>query len=225
MIPRKENLRIQKFVNGLKDLFRERLESIILYGSIARGTYVSGKSDINLIALVDSITMDDLLRMKTNLAGMAFRYAIKPVLFTPEFFASSIDAFPIEWQEIKQNHLVLYGADYTGQLEINSEHLRLCLERETKQIYLRFQQGLIFRKDISSLLQESCKSLRIILTHMKKFISQGIEMPAYLDIMDDFARGRRKRLAKSEVFKLSSDHLGYLERLISMVDGRIQGKQ
>ena len=57
---------IDELVNGLKELYKNRLVSIILYGSVARGTNTE-ESDIDVAVILteetDSATKDKLLEM------------------------------------------------------------------------------------------------------------------------------------------------------------------
>jgi predicted nucleotidyltransferase len=218
MIPEKETKGIQRFMDGLKGIFRERLLSVVLYGSLARGGYVPGKSDINLIVVVQDISAEDLWRVRAALAKTAFKFSIKPVFFTPQFLKSSSEVFPVEWKEIRENHVMLHGADLVAGLEILSEYLRLQLEREVKQQYVNFQQGLIFRKNLSLLLRESCKSLRITLTHIGEFMSEGIQAPEYLETVESAARHSRRRLTGDEITAIAEQHLAYLNQLNGLID-------
>ncbi len=43
---------LNKFTNGIRDLFGERMRSVILYGSCARGDYAED-SDIDVMVLLD----------------------------------------------------------------------------------------------------------------------------------------------------------------------------
>ncbi|HCM11997.1 MAG TPA: nucleotidyltransferase domain-containing protein [Lachnospiraceae bacterium] len=69
----KEKEPIQKLTAGIVDIFKDSLESIILYGSVARGTETD-ESDIDIAVIVKGYTDDMHERMIDNVVDLELEY-------------------------------------------------------------------------------------------------------------------------------------------------------
>ncbi|MGB9678014.1 MAG: nucleotidyltransferase domain-containing protein, partial [Candidatus Ratteibacteria bacterium] len=150
--------KVEKFLKIIEDIFGKRLLSCILYGSAVKGNYKEGISDINLIIIIDKFEAKDLDEIKRRVSKFAWKNLIKPYFFSEWFLLSSADVFPVEWMDIKENHIVLYGEDLTEKINVENKNLRIELERKLKQLFLDFQQGIIFEKNKHIVLEETIKS-------------------------------------------------------------------
>ena len=122
-----------------RNIFGDDLSSIILYGSGASGHYVPGKSDLNFLVILTDKGMGNLEKAMDAVArGRKSRVAV-PIFMTSDYICSSLDAYPIEFLDMKLNHVLVYGEDILEGLEIHSGHLRLQVERELrgKLLHLR----------------------------------------------------------------------------------------
>ena len=54
---------------------------------------------------------------------------------------SSTDVFPVEFLDIKDNRLVLYGRDIFKEIKVGKKNLRLEIEREFKSALLRVMRA------------------------------------------------------------------------------------
>lgn len=126
--------------NYLK-VFGSDLVSLILYGSAAGGSYIKDKSDINLLIVLTPDTIDKLADAFSTIKYWRKRgYAI-PLMMTKPFISSSLDSYPIEFINMKNNHILIYGEDILEQIDVNKENLRLQIERELKGKLLLLRQG------------------------------------------------------------------------------------
>ncbi|MCM8819029.1 MAG: hypothetical protein NC915_06110 [Candidatus Omnitrophica bacterium] len=217
MISEKEKNKIDIFVERVKEILGEKLVSVIVYGSILKESYIPKKSDINIVVIVEGLDVSDLLKIKNKLARFSFRHLIKPFFFTIDFLKSSTDVFPVEWKEIKENHLVVYGKDILEEIILKKQDIRLQLERDIKQNFINFNQGIIFREDLSTLIEESLKSLQIFLRNAKEIITEEIEKPSYIEELEKCLREKRK-ITKAQTKKIMQEHLNFLEKLIKLID-------
>lgn len=108
----------------------QRLKSVVLYGSAAAGDFLPGTSNYNLLLLVDPLTAAELDAIAPIIVPWCRAGHPAPLLFTPEQFAASLDAFPIELLDIQQSRRVLLGEDLLANLVVHPHHLRLQVERE-----------------------------------------------------------------------------------------------
>lgn len=119
------------------------IHSIHIVGSAVISDYNEKLSDINSVVVLRD--MD--LKFVTFLAPLGKKYGKKriaaPLVMTPEYIKSSLDAFPIEFLDFKLIHKTVYGPDIFNDLEIDKPHLRLQCERELKTKLIHLRQGYI----------------------------------------------------------------------------------
>ena len=125
--------------------FREALGgnllSIAVYGSALGTNFIPGKSNINLLLILEHIDVAVLKScLKLVEKGQKENF-VAPLMFTPQHIDSSLDVFPIEFSEISDNHLTIYGEELLENLKIEKKHLRLQCEREIKGKLIHLRQG------------------------------------------------------------------------------------
>ena len=121
--------------------FGRDLVSLMLYGSAAGGHYVKGKSDINLLAV---LTPEGMNRLEDGFAlvrSWKKRNVSVPLVMTKDFITSSLDAYPIEFLNMKNNSILIYGENVLDALNFKPEDLRLQIERELKSKMLLLREG------------------------------------------------------------------------------------
>ena len=59
-----------------------------------------------------------------------------PLIMTQDYIQNSLDSFPLEFLEIQQHHLCLFGQDSFAELSFYQPHLRLQCERELKSMLI-----------------------------------------------------------------------------------------
>ena len=57
---------------------------------------------------------------------------INPVFFTEDYIIRSTDVFPIEFLDMKENHVTLYGKDLFEAIAVDTKNLRFQCEQEIK---------------------------------------------------------------------------------------------
>jgi hypothetical protein len=124
------NITPEQLAKWLAEVLRERLKSVLLYGSAAAGDFVEGESNYNLLVIAEPLGVAELAAAGPPLAAWDRAGHVSPMLFTPEQLRSSLDAFPIEMLDIQQARRVLHGPDLLADLRIEPIHLRLAVERE-----------------------------------------------------------------------------------------------
>ena len=134
---------VKEALNGLLADLREvhgaNLASVVVYGSAASGDYVELRSDYNLLIALEHITPADLRATQAPMREWQRLGHPLPVYFTWEELQNAADVFPIEFHQMEQAHVVLYGRDPFTTLQITDEMLRHQTEYElrTKLIRLR----------------------------------------------------------------------------------------
>jgi hypothetical protein len=130
-------------VDDYKDLYGKGLISIIAYGSAAGEDYIPGKSDINLMLILDDAEMEALDKSFDVVKKWRKKGVAVPLFLTQGYVDTSMDVFPIEYLNFQRNHVLLFGKDLLADLSFNKEHVRLQCERELKGKLLLLRKGFI----------------------------------------------------------------------------------
>jgi predicted nucleotidyltransferase len=142
-IPKTPQEVFPEIVEDLKGIYGEGLQSIILYGSGARGDYVAGKSDINFLVVLDENAVNDLEKAQPLMPGWKKRAVALPLIMTKAFIRSSIDVYPVEFLNMKRHYQVVHGEDVLRDLVFDAKALRLQCERELKGKLMLLRTGFL----------------------------------------------------------------------------------
>lgn len=134
---------VQDALNGLvRDLqatHGDNLAAVVLYGSAAAGDHIELRSDYNLLITLKRITPEDLRLAQPPMREWRRLGHPLPVYFTTEELSDAADVFPIEFHQMANARVVLYGQDPFESLKFSDANLRHQTEYElrSKLIQLR----------------------------------------------------------------------------------------
>ena len=134
---------LRKLVDSLKSAAGDRLCSVVLYGSAARGDHDRATSDWNLIVILRDLSPASLDAVAPPLLRWSRRGQPMPRFFSPETIAESADVFPIEFLDLARHRIVVHGEDPFEDVPVNRDHLRLQCERELREKMMRLREGYI----------------------------------------------------------------------------------
>ena len=115
--------------------------SAVLYGSASRGDYIPGRSDVNLMLVLDEVTTPTLRALGRAFAIWRKSTPEPPLLISRTEWTRASDAFPIEITDMRLSYQVLRGADPLQGVQVDTGDLRKALEREFRGKLLRLRQG------------------------------------------------------------------------------------
>jgi predicted nucleotidyltransferase len=115
--------------------------SAVLYGSAARGDYVHGRSDINLMLVLDDPSPGRLRALAPAFSAWRKVGSEPPLVISRAEWARAADVFPIEITDMRTGYRVLRGADPLDGARVQPGDLRQALERELRGKLLRLRQG------------------------------------------------------------------------------------
>lgn len=104
---------LQLYVEELKRIYGSYLQTVILYGSYARGDYSAG-SDIDIMILVN-LSEKEILEKGRELSDVTFDYnfdydlEIMPIVKNVEHFSRWLRAYPF-YNNVKKEGIELYAA-------------------------------------------------------------------------------------------------------------------
>ncbi|MBD3378790.1 hypothetical protein GF406_27430 [candidate division KSB1 bacterium] len=139
-IPNRPEDIFDEFKSDFLSLYGDQLESIILYGSGARGDYIRKKSDINFMLVLTLEGIQNLSAAFPLVKKWRKSNVATPLFVTTEYIESSLDSFPIEFLNMKSAYKVVYGKDALGHLNIDRNHLRLQVEAQIKGKLLHLRE-------------------------------------------------------------------------------------
>ncbi len=222
------------FNQAMIALHGDNLKSISLYGSAVGEDFIPKKSNVNLLLVMERIDPPDL-KKSLKLINQGRKKGIVPLLLTVEHIKSSTDTFPIEFLEMKENYVLIYGKDTLGELEVKGRNVRLQCEQQLKgglirlyQVYLEIGMR---KKRIRSLLINSLISLIPIFRSLlrlkgkalpvkKRDIISGLEREftvnggLFLKVLE-MKEGKK---VKDNLEKLFGDYLEEVEKLCIICD-------
>ena len=157
------NTAAQQALNGLVDDLRathgDNLASVVLYGAAAAADTRELQSDYNLLIALNRITPEDLRLAQAPLREWRRLGHPLPVYFTVEELADAADVFPIEFHQMANARIVLYGQDPFELVQLSDANLRHQTEYElrSKLIQLRrhYIPASISIENLSDLMRDS----------------------------------------------------------------------
>jgi predicted nucleotidyltransferase len=156
---------IEKFAARLEQALGGNLESLLLFGSTARGDGTTGQSDINLLLVVRDARSEALRPAAGAIAEWA-RSQPAPLIFSAAEWAHSADVFPLEIEDMRDAHRVIRGRDPLAGITTTRDHLRHQLEREVREklLHLRaaYAAAAPYGRPLARLLEESVGTFLVL---------------------------------------------------------------
>ena len=154
---------IRPYLSEFLNLHGENIVSIVLYGSATGKYFMPKKSDINLAVVFKTLEFQQLKdSLKLINRGISKRITA-PLFLSLSRIESSKDAFPVEFIEIKENNILLYGKDVFSGLKIDEANIKLFCGRDIEGKLIRLRQAYLEiglkRKGVEALMKESMYSL------------------------------------------------------------------
>lgn len=161
---------IEPYLNELLKIHQDNIVSIFVCGSAAAGDFIYKVSNINLLVILEKLEFVDLKKSLKTISKGINKKITAPLFLTRKHMETSTDVFPIEFLEMKENHLLLYGEDLLTSLEIDPANIRLFCEEQIKGKLIRIRQAFLEiglkRKGIEALLKESLTTLTPIFRNL-----------------------------------------------------------
>jgi len=161
---------VTAFCDKLTAVLGSNLRAISVYGSATGPDFVPGKSDVNIVVVVEKIDAEVLTSLFATVKWGKKKRITAPLLLTPTYIESSLDVFPIEFMEIRESQALLAGDDHFGSLEVKPLETRLECESQLKASALRTRQAYLeigmTSKGAESVLRTSVTSLIPVLRAM-----------------------------------------------------------
>jgi hypothetical protein len=156
---------LKPIADDLQRIFADRLEVLLGYGWRPQDRVPS-------LALVKSLTLDDLTACGARTAHWHRAGCATPLLLTAHEFARSLDAFPIEYGEILATSEVIIGTLPFDGLAISRDDMRRACEVQVKSHLLHLREDYIEGGarpgNVEALVRDSAPAFAALLRHMAR---------------------------------------------------------
>jgi predicted nucleotidyltransferase len=130
---------LQDWAKKLKQVLGTNLVNVILYGSAVRKEHVRARSDVNLMLMFKKIDLWQLSKIKKLTPRRLRKQMPQLVFWTEREFENAWDVFPLEFEDIKENHQCLLGMDPFLKRNVDKRHMRYQLEFELRSKLLNLR--------------------------------------------------------------------------------------
>jgi hypothetical protein len=166
---------VEDYVQKLGKEYGDNLVSVMVYGSATGNDFNLKKSDINVLLIFKKVGVSDLKKYSVM---KNFSKKISPTIFTKEYIRSSQDVYPIEFLEIQERYLTVFGEDVLADLNIDRKYLRLECEQQLKGGLIKLRQGFLSSRmnqdAVERLLCDSINSFIIVFKSLLRLKEQEI---------------------------------------------------
>ncbi len=151
-----------------------------LTGSVLTEGFHPRRSSVNLAILARALPVATLDAIAAAIPKPGRGVRFEPLLLTLDQIRKSLDVFPIEWLEMKEQHLLLEGEDVLAGIEVPRTYLRLQLEHELRGKHIQLRQAYLLVHDhpaeLRRVLQAAASSFATLFRSLLRL--RGEEPPA-----------------------------------------------
>src|SRR5260370_42629397 len=133
--------KLTELANRLKEFAAANLECVILFGSAARGDFHEGHSDLNVVCILRSLSIEELGRLAPVVKWWCVEQKEPaPLFFTKQELRHAANVFAIEILDMKRGRRLLYGADVVSEIEVQMNLHRGEIEHDLRTILLELRR-------------------------------------------------------------------------------------
>ena len=175
---------LERLVRQLREATGPNLLGIALYGSLAKGRYTPGVSDINVLIVVADADLPALLPLAPVLTAALRETHVVPFVVTPADLRASAVLFPVKLLDIQLWHRLLWGDIRLADIEVQPEPLRLRSLQELKNMELRMRLRIVERGgETDALWRGLVRNLPKLAVTLEVLLrARGVEVPADADL-------------------------------------------
>jgi hypothetical protein len=159
LLPRAQKA-FEQLAADLTRVFDARFVALVAYGSRTGAAFVRDVSAADFEALA-------VLVHNWHKDGLA-----TPLILTPDEFARSLDAFPLEYQAILDHHLLIAGTSPFDGARVSSGDLRRACEVQAKAHLIHLRQGWLEAEGhaarLGDLVERSSVPFRVLLANIAR---------------------------------------------------------
>lgn len=225
------------FAEELLTVHTDQVLSISVYGSAIDTDFCPKRSNINIVVILTSLEIHVLEKTLKLVKHAVKKNIVAPLCFSEDHMKTSCDTFPIEFLEIKEKHVCIYGDDPFETLAIDAAHMRLQCEQQAKSLLINLRQSYLevglAKKGIEKLILESFRSVlpvfRTVLRLKKEAIPPekeqlimqvaslaGLSASVFMMVLRD--KNGDEKIGSMQAVDFLGTYLSELEKLARFID-------
>jgi hypothetical protein len=185
---------LTRLVQRLRQAGGTNLLGVAVYGSLAKGRYAPGASDLNVLIVVDQARLPDLAPLAPALTAAVRQSQIAAFVATPADLRDAARLFPVMILDIQLHHHLLYGDVHLAGLRIDPAGLSHWALQELKGLEMRLRRRILEHGADPDVLWGA--------------LLQGLPKLAAASEMILRARGIAVPSERAELFRLAGPELG-----------------
>ncbi|MFQ5952712.1 MAG: hypothetical protein ACE5JK_04830 [Candidatus Omnitrophota bacterium] len=232
---------LEPYLNELIKIYGEDIVSVFVYGSVTGPDYNPKTSDINLAIVLKEVSLDKFKPvLKTVKQGLR-RKITAPLFLSPSYIKMSLDTFPMEFMNMKDSRLVLFGDDVLADISAEKMDIRRECEYQLKGRLLTIRQAYLEqamnRKGLEGLLKSSFRALMPVFENVLRLKLEGsiptdkekilsrlgeefeVDVSSFMEILHD--KETDGKIGGRPLEDFLNDFLVQLEKLTDIVDGMV----
>ena len=226
---------IDKLRESILAIFKKNLHSAYIYGSSVDQKN-NKNADVNILILLKESDYKNMEHAAKFFKKWKRKIKTTPLVFDLNYLKSSLDVFPIEFNDIKYNHKLIVGKNIFEEIEIDNKNLRLQCEQEIKGNLVNLQSIYMLNykkyKKLKEAMLEGLSSYAAVFRNVLRLIDQNVEnreanIKTASKILDfdetpfiELYKVKRedKKLKKKATYKLYKSFLAEATKLANSID-------
>jgi hypothetical protein len=166
---------LSALADDLRRIFGVRLKALLAYGLQRLD---ADEESLHTLALVDRVTFDDLAACIPAADGWAQAGLAVPLVISHDEFRRTLDVFPLEYDEIVADHVVIEGADPFAEVRVAEADLRRAIESQAKSHLIHLREGFLESgrnsKAVARLIAASAPAFRTLLRNITRLDGRAV---------------------------------------------------
>jgi hypothetical protein len=248
---------VQTLERELRVVFGSRLQSLVIYGQRAHsrrpvqgeaqkghGAHAAHGHNVpptRTMAVVDSMTPDDLRACAGRVKGWHEAGLATPLLFAAHEFERSLDVFALEFGAILADHTVVTGANPFASLTVDPADVRRACEVQARSHLLHLREAFLETRGradaLAVLIVQSAAAFAALITSIARLEGHASEdvasaarhverilgMPASA-VTEVTTLVGVDEITSEDAERLIGSYLDAVDRLVQYVDGWTHGR-
>jgi hypothetical protein len=240
---------VQTLERDLRGIFGDRLQSLSIYGAGSRAhghahaphdahaahdTHAHGRPPTQTLAIVESLTPDDLRASARHVEAWHEAGLATPLLIVAREFDRSLDAFPLEFGAILADHVVVSGGHPFASLTVDPADVRRACEVQARSHLLHLREGFLETRGradaLSVLVVQSAAAFAALVSSIARLEGHATDDGAAARhverilntpgaVTDVTKLAGVDEISSADAERLFPPYLDAVERLVAYVDG------
>lgn len=130
---------LQQLVQDLQEQAKANFAGLVVYGGLARGRYRPGRSDVNVIVLLNNPDGKALKEIAPALRDARRLAGINAMLLAPTEVEATARDFPSKYLDIQKHHVVLHGSDPFEAVKISLSDVQKRVAQSLRNQLIRLR--------------------------------------------------------------------------------------